>query len=294
MPDATDPIDDPAPLRPRPSAPQEQRKRRPVGAGQRPPGARPRRPRPAGDAPRTAARGPFGDVNRLLIIGIIATIVSILGMLVAALTLGDLGGTKAPRTYVERQVSMLESTVKASPDNGKAWAELARALLDSNQNDRAAGVIRQGLIAAANDKAPVLVEQARLEFRQGDSKKALETADKAIAEANKFRALLVEQYRAKGIVMDTRAMPMDAVISGAILKSVIFQKQGKPQDAIDALTIALNEKGTMADVLTQRGLLYLDLKRYQEARNDLEKALAFIPDYAEARAGIQRLKAVSK
>jgi len=230
-------------------------------------------------------------VNTALIFGIIATILAILGMLVAALTLGDLGGAKAPRTFAERQISSLQTVVQTQPAVGRAWADLARALIDSGQLDQAGQIIEQGLVAAAADKPPVLVERARLEYLRGDTAAALKTLKAAIAESNTLRAAIVKENAAKGIVMDPRAMPMDAIVSAGILESVIYREQKQPAKAIESLTAALQERPNMADVLTARGLLYIELDRPADARTDLEAALRFIPDYADALKGLERLKA---
>jgi tetratricopeptide (TPR) repeat protein len=246
----------------------------------RPVPAPPRRPRP----PRRS-----DATNNALVIGIIATILGILGMLVAALTLGDLGGAKAPRTFVERQISSLETVVKTQPAVGRAWADLARALIEVGQLDQASDVIEQGLVAAAADKAPIMVEQARLQYRRGDARSALKTLQGAIVETNRLRDVIVKEYRAKEVVMDPRAMPMDAIISAAILESVIYRELKQPDKAAEALTVALAERPNMADVLTERGLLYVELKRPADARKDFETALTFIPDYADAKKGLRSL-----
>lgn len=242
--------------------------------------APPRRPRP----PRRA-----DATNNALIIGIIATIVGILAMLVAALTLGDIGGVKAPRTVVERQISTLETIVKTQPAVGRAWADLARALIEVGQLDQANDVIEQGLVAAAADKAPIMVEQGRLQYRRGDTTGALKTLEASVVESNRLRDQIVKESRAKDIVMDPRAMPMDSIVSAAILESVIYRELKQPAQAVKALTLALAERPNMTDVLTERGLLYIELKRPADARKDFETALKFVPDFADAKKGLQSL-----
>lgn len=256
----------------------------------RPPAGRPPRRRP----PRSSVKARRSDaVNNSLIIGIIATIVAILLMLAAALTLGDLGGAKAPRTYVEREIATLRTVVQSQPNVGRAWADLAKALIEAGQLDQADDVIRQGIIAAAADKAPIMVEKARVLFKRGNLPAALKAAEAAIVEANKVRDDIIAADRKKGIMMDPRAMPMDPIISAAILESLIYQDMKQPEKAIAALSVALVERPNMSDVLTARGMLYLQLKKYDDARKDFEQALTFVPDYADAKKGLEKLKAVT-
>lgn len=233
------------------------------------------------------------STNNLLVIGIIATIVAILVMLAMSLFLGDLGGVKAPRTYTERQIGQLELIAKQKPSVARVWADLAKALIESGQFRRADEILRQGAVAATDDKSVITVEQARLAYRQGDIKTAQKLIDKTITEANKYRAGLLEQYRKKGIAVSELDIPMDPIITACILRAVIYREAKDYGKAADALTVALKEKSNMADVLTERGTLYIELKKYDLARADLEKALTFIPDYSDALKALERLKAVS-
>lgn len=256
----------------------------------RPPAGRPPRRRPPS---MPSPRRRKDAVSNALIVGIIATIVAILLMLAAALTIGDLGGAKAPRTYIERQISTLQTVVQSQPNVGRAWADLAKALIESGQLDRADDIIRQGMVAAAADKAPIMVEKARVLYKRGKFTAALKAAEDAIAEANKVRDKIIADDRKKGIMMDPRAMPMDPIISAAILESVIYQDLKQPQKAVDALTVALVERPNMTDVLTARGQIYLQMKDYDDARKDFTQALTFVPDYADALKGLAALKAVT-
>lgn len=63
----------------------------------------------------------------------------------------------------------------------------------------------------------------------------------------------------------------------AVHQARLLRLEGRPQEALSAVNNALNVLGDLSVVLRLRGLLLLDLGRYEEARADLRRVLEVTP-----------------
>lgn len=223
--------------------------------------------------------------NRLLLYAVLTAVILVLaalGYLVYAVVVRP----AAPRTAVERQVLVTEQAAKAQPSNGRAWADYASALVESGQLTKAGQAVTDGLRLAV-EKAPVLVEQARLEQVQGRAGQALDSAAQAIKEANAYRDKAVAEMRKKGVTTPRDSSP--DIVEAELIRAEIYTSQGKLKQAVDAYTSALSENPRMADVLAMRGGAYAKMGDPASARADFREALRFDPENADARKGLETL-----
>jgi tetratricopeptide (TPR) repeat protein len=240
---------------------------------------------------RTAA--PDGDkLNRWLLYAVLSLIVVILGLVVWTVATG-LTQPLAPRTAAERNIYRTEAAVKAAPKDPKARAEYAAALVAAGRYGEALTAIAAGEKAVG--KAPgLLLSHARVIDAQGDWQGALKEADAAVASFLAARQKKVDEASAKGIFIDPTTVEADGIVAAHVFRAEIFTAHGQLDDAIAAYGIALEQDSRMSDVLVARADLYVELKKYEEARKDYEAALQYIPDYQPALKGLAKIKEVTK
>jgi len=71
---------------------------------------------------------------------------------------------------------------------------------------------------------------------------------------------------------------------------LLFLKKGNYQEALNTFQQALNLDPLSADSHYYLGYTYESMKNKEEARKHYQQALSFIPDYTEAKAGLERVK----
>ena len=85
---------------------------------------------------------------------------------------------------------------------------------------------------------------------------------------------------------DLDAQSDKALQTGLYYLGMNYLQVGRPTDAITALTQALSINPTDADALYQLGLAFLRTGQYQAALENFQKAVRFVPDFAEAYQGM--------
>lgn len=218
--------------------------------------------------------------------GVFALIILILAAVLWALITVSSLESGAPRTAIERDIRVLESTVAQNPEDASAWAHLIRAQITSGDTAAAAKAVERADEALGTRRGPVAIEAARITFVEGDHASALEEIDAAIQIVAKETEAERKSLAERGIVMDP---DYTHEIAARVLKGEILTEMGDAQGAIDAYTEALEFNGRMADVLVARGLLYEEIGRIDEARVDFEAALTYVPDYAPALEALDRI-----
>jgi len=218
--------------------------------------------------------------------GVLALVILILvAVLWALITVSSLE-SGAPRTAIERNIRVLESTVAQDPENASAWAQLIRAQTASGDTGGAARTVERADETLGTRRGPVGIEAARITFVEGDYAAALEEIDAALK-------IVAEETEAEKKSLAERGIAMDPdytnEIAARVLKGEILTEMDDAEGAIDAYTEALEFSGRMADVLLARGLLYEEIGRIDEARADYNAALTYVPDYAPVLEALDRI-----
>jgi tetratricopeptide (TPR) repeat protein len=218
--------------------------------------------------------------------GVLALIILILvAVLWALITVSSLE-SGAPRTAIERNIRVLESTVAQDPENASAWAQLIRAQTTSGDTSGAKRTVERADDTLGTRRGPVAIEAARIQFVEGDHAAALDEIDAALKIVAEETEAEKKSLAERGIVMDP---DYTHEISARVLKGEILTEMDDPEGAIAAYTEALEFSGRMADVLLARGLLYEEIGRIDEARADFNAALTYVPDYAPVLEALDRI-----
>jgi tetratricopeptide (TPR) repeat protein len=240
-------------------------------------------------SPRRASRLGEDRVNRALLVAVLALMAAVLG-LVAWMLVAGFFRPQAPRTAAERSLFAAEAQLKASPKDVKSWGIFVSALVESRRYSDARAAVRRG--EAAIGAQPVfLIAEARMSLAGGDWKKCVALSAEAAKLGATLRKKSVDELAARGVTTNSKAFYAQEIIAAEVLAAEALSANGRLQEAVAAYGRALSESPVMADVLTARGDLYLQLKRYDEARADYTKALEFGPDYAPALTGLKKIEA---
>lgn len=241
------------------------------------------------EAAETAAESPPRDVvTGRLVYATLLTAVAVFALL-AYVLYSLLVAPRAPRTAVERDVMVMATIVEQAPQSPHAWGDYVRALINAEDYGRA-GRVLQDARSAVGTASPVLIEEARLLDARGRTDEAIEAVDIAVAQAEAEVAERTAALAAKGVVQQPDTSD---VVDAYLLKARILVSMDRREEATDAFGEALALKPSMADVLVERGELYLEIGDATSAAADFESALEYIPDMESALQGLERTKAVT-
>jgi len=161
-------------------------------------------------------------------------------------------------------VAMWEDSARGNPRNARAWVHLGAAYVQAGRCSEAVSVFERA---------------QRLGYREQsfywDYAAALE-CDKQIDRA-------VAEYR--------RAIAIAPKAQAWTLLAALFERQGRWDEAFDALDQAERLDPAYWEVYSFRGGAYLNLKRFEAAAAEYRRALELRPDDALSLAGLTRASA---
>jgi len=169
----------------------------------------------------------------------------------------------------EQSIMELEEAVKNDPQNPDLRLGLAEAYLTSGNYDSA--------ILQAQEVIKIAPEKDGALFVLGVAHASLQQYDQAITPLAKF-AEIREQ---------TEMANMDQLLETALyFLGESYLQASKPEDAIAPLTRALEINKTDADAMYKLATAYSQTGQHSEAVVYYEKAILFVPDFAEVYAGM--------
>lgn len=226
--------------------------------------------------------------TRVLVVAIFVVLAAMLTLLLWAVAAGVFQ-RQAPRTFVERQIDMLESVVKEKPKSEEAWADYALALVAAKQYSRADDVLNRAEKATGKNVIDLELVRARLAYARGDEAAALKLTEKAIKDGLEFRLKEMGRLASTGLTPDPTLIKGPILASAYYFQAQLLADREEYDAAIEALNKALVEEPTSADALVMRGNLYIKSSNEASASADFAQALKFIPDYQPALDGLESL-----
>jgi len=229
----------------------------------------------------------FRRGNRRLVVAILViAVLALTGALYAVA--GNLFNRTTPRTYVERQVDMLESVVQEKPTSEEAWADYALALVAAGQYSKASTVLDSADETLGGEVVDVIYVRARLAAADGDPEAALELVEKAIKVGVDFRIAELARLAEKGVFLEGQSIKGPILASAYYFQGSLHAEKGQWDQAVTAFGNAVKEEPSSADALVARGNAYIELGDLPAARADFDKALSMIPDYQPALEGLEK------
>jgi len=229
--------------------------------------------------------GNVDRTTRFLIGAIFAVIVLILTGVVFVLVQGTFTN-RVPRTANEAQVVIIGQAVKDTPHSVRAWTDYIRALTAVGRYDEAHEAVmaaRKALKSA--ELLAVNVEAVNLLNAQGKYTEALTQADSNMEFETKERARVAKEKADAGLTMDARLYGSELGIKSALSRANAATGLKKWDIVIESLTDALQYDQTAADLLTLRGMAYLESGDKAKAEADFKNARRYDPETADATSG---------
>lgn len=245
---------------------------------------------PAPVAPRRP--GAFADpvVRRLSWLGALM-LVAFLLTVVSALVMGVIN-PPAPRTAVERDLSVARVQIDAGSTDPEVWHSYILALITTEQYSKAERTIAQAEEAKIENPAKqyMLLSRVRLDVARKEFDQAIKDSDAAIAALNARLKYEKEQYEAtkKPTTMIAEGLgPNYETLQ--LLRAEAYEGLGKKADAIASLDIYINLNERAADILVWRGDLKSASGDTTGAIEDYKSASLYMPGDKALRDKLAKL-----
>lgn len=231
-------------------------------------------------------------VKRMAIVAVslvVLFLATIVGVLVTGVT-----EQSGPRTLAEKEAAVSGLAVSQGSTDASVWGEYIAALIASGQNVRAKDVIAQAK-ASIDDSATAefTLAEARLLEAQKDYDKVIVTADAGIKQIEDAHAAIVAAGGVPAQQAKLQGLPENFYIF-TLLKADAFREMNEWDKAIEQYDAYIERYPGAADILIDRANAKTEAKDVKGAEADFRKALEFIPDSAEALAGLEKIGASAK
>lgn len=241
---------------------------------------------------RAAASGTMlqDPVTRWMFYGALMLVALFLATVVGVLLFG-IDWTATPKTMLERDVVMARAAVVGGSTDAAAWGEYADALIANGQYATAREVIARGR-ASIDDSATAdfSVAEARLMSAQGDWPAALKAAEAAIEQAGDYHQRRLAAGGTAARIAKADGLP-ETYYDALLLKAYAHRSLREWSKAIAAFDAFLKDNPTAADILIDRANVKIEAGDKAGAEKDFRRALTYIPDSAEAEAGLAKIGA---
>ncbi len=230
---------------------------------------------------------------RAMGIGALVLVILYLLTVISALYMGLLTPT-APRTVAERDVMAWESATRAEDATIEHWQSYILALIADSQYQRARTMIEQVDANGALDQsrgANMLYCTGVLYTAQGRYDEALD----AFTEVMELTRAAYEEELQRGDAEGPNwAMAFgihDNYYFSATSKAAIYREQSRWAEGIEMLDVYLEDNPQAAGILVDRAYLKTQMGDLEGAEADYREALRYVPDFEEAREGLQEIGA---
>lgn len=245
-----------------------------------------------GPAPQPVARrkrGMFEDpvVRRMAMVATGLVVVFLLTVL-SALVSGVLAPT-GPRTLAEKELAVGRAAVSQGSTDTAVWGGYIATLISQGDYGRAGRLITDGRASMSESStADFYLAEARLYNAQEKYEEVIRVADEGMK-------LLDEDLEARKAAGGKVAL--GANLRGqhpnfwifALVKADAYRDLEDWENAIEQYDIYIERNPGAADILIDRGNAKVETGDTKGAEADFRKALKFIPDNAEALAGLDRI-----
>lgn len=187
--------------------------------------------------------------------------------------------TKGPKptSVTDTKVQELENKLLQEPQVDSIREQLVQELVGNNQYDKALIQVEQLIKKQPGNPAYLFMKADALE-RKGDTANAIATYEQSIAAAGLFThaelrlaSLYAETGNQKAVVLcdallkDATAVQFRSDI--LFVKAAYYTKAKEPAKALNIYNQIIREDYTYLDAYIEKGLIYYDQKKFDEAHN---------------------------
>lgn len=231
-------------------------------------------------APRSTPLEPISGWMLRVALSLIVVLLVTTGTLVFFL----LSLQKAPRTVAERDLSVAESAVREQPGDTASWTKLVYAYAQLKRVDEALAAADKGRRLTKADA--LLLAKADVLRSAGRFKEAVGVYDRAGTAIEEAQAETIAARKKTGIFIPLKDVTMVRVYYG---RAISLHALGKVKPAITDLERAVALAPEQAYLFVTLGDYYAEIGGAAKAEAAYRNALRYVPDYAEALAGLKRL-----
>lgn len=232
---------------------------------------------------------PRDSVNRTLgyvIIGLV--VVGLTGVLYVLLA--GIVNPPSPRTLTETELVIAEAGVRTSPQSGDAWSDYVGTLTRLERYREAESQLEKGRKQLKGQNLlKINLAGVDLYGKMADNEKSLKLAEQCVEDYKKLEAEQIKTEAAKGITVAREQVAPKVATKVYFTAARAAARSEKWKVATTYLTEALFYDPLGSDILVARGDMYAKMGESDKARADFEKALEYIPDYAPAKQGLDKL-----
>lgn len=198
-------------------------------------------------------------------------------------------------------IERLGRAAEIEPENGDVQVQLGLALSSRGRYDEARRAFAKAL-ERTPDYADAHLGLARtfyFENRLDEAERELNTLLERSPQNIEAKELKERVAKARDGASASRPAPSEPAPAERLARKaeaeplyregVEARRSGRLVRALEALSGAVRRQPENADAQVQLGLTLIGLRRYDQARSALTKAVAIAPDYADARLGLARL-----
>ena len=234
-------------------------------------------------------RDPLVQVLWMLILGIVVlTLVTVVYALVTGVF-----GTGAPRTMQQYKIENARARIEAGSKERQDWMDYIIALTDNKQYALAQQWIDKGKRTLKNQdtSADMVYMQANLDLAQGKLDSALKNADLGLKTIKTGHDKAVAEWKKTGNPTEASVALSQNYWELLLIKADIYEQRKQWKNALAVYDEYLAGQSMAASVMVQRGHVKEELGDKKGAEADFRQALKFIPDDADALAGLKRIGA---
>ena len=203
----------------------------------------------------------------------------------AALVIFFVTAEKAPRTAVERDTAAAEIAVREHPSDAAAWQTLAYAYARGQRYDDALAAIRKG--RSSTKEQALLLPEAEVLRAAGRFKESVSIYDEALGVLSREESEAVAARKKQGVAMSA---PNQSLVRAYYGRGLARKALGDTTGAIEDVSAALALAPGQANMRVTLGDLYAASGQREQAKAAYTEALRYVPDYAEAKLGLERLE----
>lgn len=236
-----------------------------------------------GDTPDDAVAGQTADpVASILLRVALALIITALATTAVMLFVVK-GRQDAPRTAAERDVATWEAAVLQTPNSGINWAKLSYAY-------SSAGRYSEAVKAAVRGRE--VTGDASLYLPEADALRAARRYREAITAYDNAEKALTESLANAKMELQSKDIYVQL---GDESEALVYYGRGVSEERLDELDAAIKDLRKAVEIApdaaymsVELGDVLLEAGDRAGARTAFRSALKYVPDYAEALAGLKK------
>ena len=194
-------------------------------------------------------------------------------------------------------ITDLQKAIELDPNLIEASLELSELMIDQTSPDAALGMLEK-LDASLPNNARVELIRAQAYLSKGDTDLALN----AVNKAREYDRSILDIYLVWAKVLQAQGKYQDSIvpiltykanspssIGADVLLAKAYYFTGKVEDSLTLLSDSLKKDNKITDAYLLRAEIYMQQKKYEEARSDFNAILRYDYNNFDANIGIGRV-----